>query len=154
MNSEEQVALELAAPAVLAKRRALKKHPLVFKSVDKFWSLVPKNPSGFLSKEVYLEFVLRLFKIINPDFVYEDALRTVEEDWLRDSKNEGSLSYDMFFNSVFELADVWCPDVSAPAYASFFAKVCSRHTRGLQEFVMEPCMYLLAACPGPTTSDC
>jgi hypothetical protein len=124
----EEALLDLASPFKLTKRRALQKHPLVVGAIDKFWTILPKNSAGRISKSVYVEFALRLYKIINSDFVYNEAVKTVEEDWLRDSQRQESISYNVFFTSLFELADVWCPQISAAAYSTFLSKIFRRMT--------------------------
>jgi hypothetical protein len=115
--------IDLASPTQLMRRKELKKHPLVTKAIDRFWFLLLKNKFGCLSQQVYMEFSVRLYKIINVDFVYNDAFKTAQDDWLRESQHQQSMSYNMFFDSLFELADIWCPDISAASYATFLEKV-------------------------------
>ena len=47
------------------------------------------------------------------------CLFAVQSDWLRDTKGQAALSYSSFFDSFFELADVWCPNIDAREYAEF-----------------------------------
>ncbi len=37
----------------------------------------------------------------------------MQEDFKRDATGTESLSYDAFFSSMFELADIWVPDIDA-----------------------------------------
>jgi len=36
---------------------------------------------------------------------------------VRDARGADALSYDLFFQSLFELADLWCPVIEGRAYA-------------------------------------
>jgi hypothetical protein len=44
---------------------------------------------------------------------------TLQTDWERDAKGENTMGYRQFFDSFFELADIWCPDIDGGQYAHF-----------------------------------
>ena len=46
-----------------------------------------------------------------------DIMYDPEEDWLDDNKGKAQMEYPDFFDAMFELADMWCPDVNAADYA-------------------------------------
>ena len=103
----------------LQARAALKKDKRVIKSINMFWKSFKKNNRMEVEKEQYVKFLVRVCKLVIPSFDEEDAKRTAESDWLRDSKGQRTLSYSAFFDAFFELADVWCPNINGREYAEF-----------------------------------
>ena len=47
---------------------------------------------------------------------------------MRDADGGTSLTYDQFFKSLFELADLWVPNIDPQAYAKFIRAAFSRMT--------------------------
>src|SRR5262249_51178856 len=80
--------------------------------------------------------MIRFCKILNPDFNYSDGIKIVGEDFVRDSRgNESGLSYDLFYQSIFELSDIWCPDIDGRQYADFLDKLFRRMTVKVRRLV-------------------
>lgn len=52
----------------------------------------------------------------------------VEEEWEQDSKGEEALSGPAFFESFFQLADIWTPGIDGCAYAEFLTRLFRRIT--------------------------
>ena len=67
----------------------------------------------------YVKFLIRVCKLVIPSFDEEDARRTAESDWLRDSRGAKTLSYAAFFDAFFELADIWTPNIDGREYSEF-----------------------------------
>lgn len=102
---------ELYTPENLRRRAALKHHPKVQRQINRIWALLQKNEDGRLGKEQYCELFIRLCKVLNADFDLEDAIEVVEEDFIQDAQGEDALTYDLFYQSLFELADIWVPTI-------------------------------------------
>ncbi len=80
----------------LMRRKALKKSELIKRQINRIWMLLEKSRRGRLTKDAYISFMLRVCKILNPDFNYADALETVREDFERDAEGAVGLTYDQF----------------------------------------------------------
>mgnify|MGYP005790349331 CR=1 FL=1 len=52
----------------------------------------------------------------------------IEEEWRHDSRGEEGLSRSAFFESFFQLADIWTPGIDGPAYAEFLKRLFRRIT--------------------------
>jgi len=80
----------LSSADAVAARAVLERHPLVRKSLSKFWTLLPKEPAskgaaaGELSRDAYSTFFLRVCKLLNPDLQFDEAFALVQKDWDRD----------------------------------------------------------------------
>ena len=46
-----------------------------------------------------------------------------EEDWLDDNKGKPNMEFPDFFDAMFELADVWCDQISAQDYAALLTEL-------------------------------
>jgi galactokinase len=69
----------------VAQRALLQRHPLVVKSINKFWTLLSKDShTGELGHDAYSMFFLRVCKLLNPDLGFEDAFALVQKDWEHD----------------------------------------------------------------------
>ena len=64
-------------------------------------------------------------------------------EWHCVSQEETSMTYDMFFASIFELADVWVPAIDPDAYALFIKKVLKPFWSGAHLTVSLSCSYLI-----------
>jgi len=107
----------------IERNEYLKEDDNVKKAITKFWVVLDKNVHHAVDKQDILTLFLRMCRILNPDLVYSEAMKVVEEDWIRDSLNDEDLSYEEFFSSIFEIVDIWCPQKNASAYAQFLDQV-------------------------------
>ena len=46
----------------------------------------------------------------------EELDEILNEDWNHDSKGENKMSKDNLYESLFELADIWCPTADKKEY--------------------------------------
>lgn len=51
-----------------------------------------------------------------------------QSDWERDAKGEKTMNYRQFYDSFFELADIWCPDIDGGQYSNFLDTLRTRLT--------------------------
>lgn len=68
---------------------------------------------GELEKDQYMAVHLKLAKLLRKDLKESALLKVVEEDWKHDSKGKLTLTREDVFESLFELVDVWTPDIDA-----------------------------------------
>jgi len=75
---------------------------------------------GTVSHEEYVRVHSATVRILLGDEMSEAEVRIiVEEDWESDAKGAEELDAERVFDSLFELADLWCPNISAAEYLSF-----------------------------------
>lgn len=66
---------------------------------------------GNLSKQAYIKVHTRIAKAIRKDLKDKAIGRLVEQDWKHDSKSKGYMTKQDLYNSIFELGDVWTPEI-------------------------------------------
>lgn len=65
-------------------RAALRRHPLVVKELNRFWTALPHTADGELHRDEYMTFFARLCKRLNPDLTFKQSWEIVCADWTRD----------------------------------------------------------------------
>jgi len=50
----------------------------------------------------------------------------IESDWIADSKGAETMNYQNFVDAMFELAEIWVPELDAAAYSLFFRNIMKR----------------------------
>jgi adenylate kinase family enzyme/YHS domain-containing protein len=110
------------------QRNKIKYSSQVRDSINRFWSLAPKNPAGCIEKSFYIQLCLRINKLLYYQFTTESNLAVIEEDWENDCEGNSSLDYTQFYNTLFQLADVWTEEVASGTYSEFLMKVYRRIT--------------------------
>jgi len=114
---------------IMMKRRALRRHPAVKNSIGNFWNALSalKVDGEFISKDVYLTYHLKIARALDDDpdlnrqeneWRDEQRKAEAETDWVADCRKarlsdlEGvgdgvdRIGYSVFYDSIFELADV------------------------------------------------
>ena len=85
-----------------------------------------------LDKKEYADLHSRLVKAFNSDdddsndLSDAHAKEALEEDWDRDSKGDGSVDKADTYDSLFELAHVWCDSDALDAYVEFLEDLYSK----------------------------
>jgi len=118
----------LYTSAALKKRRGLRSREDIGLYIRKLWRAIAHDTSaacdGELRKDGYFRFNVSLFKALMPEFDVKDAQVAAEEDWINDVGDTGTgMSYGAFFDSVFELVDVWSPSLEPQDYIHFLRKL-------------------------------
>lgn len=105
---KDQGDLTLYSVENLMRRRALKLHPRVKSTIDEFWGImdVVKDDAANISRGSYIELSHKLHKVLVPDVSWEEAQLAAEVDWAKDTGGAPSMSYELFRESLFELADL------------------------------------------------
>lgn len=121
----EQGNLDLYTKDVLAQRHALKVHPAIVSCMDSFWSvdgMDKKAEQGqplSLTKSGYEEMMLRFYKVLLGSDDEEAGMKSIQEDWERDTLGKGWLGRGCFNKAMFELVDMWCEGVDVEEYTTF-----------------------------------
>ncbi|KAG2778224.1 hypothetical protein Pcac1_g11445 [Phytophthora cactorum] len=128
----EQEAQELLnyTPEALALRFSLRNHPDVIDAVKQLWCVeLPRDEMGCIDQHGYASLFRRIGRSLEPDATKRRLRRmekTIKEDWSRDSKGESVMSFATFFDSVFELADLWCETIDVDEYIAFLRRLVLR----------------------------
>ncbi|KAL4166631.1 hypothetical protein KRP22_013886 [Phytophthora ramorum] len=117
-------------PEALALRFSLRNHPDVVDAVKQLWSVeLPRDEMGCIDQQGYASLFRRIGRSLEPEATKRRRRRmekTIREDWVRDSKGEPFMSFSNFFDSVFELADLWCESIDVDEYIAFLRRLVLR----------------------------
>lgn len=96
--------------------------------INMWWSATVKVASKptHISKATYLSLTMAIYIVMMPNDAQktlEDARRVAENDWFRDAQGCVHMSNQMFYDSIFELADLWCESVAQQEYLDFLDKL-------------------------------
>ncbi|TMW55329.1 hypothetical protein Poli38472_013220 [Pythium oligandrum] len=115
-------------PEALALRFSLRNDPMVLEAVKQLWMIeMPRDEMGCIDQRGYASVFRRIAKSLDAKAFRKKRLdRLLDEDWKRDSKGESEMSFANFFDSIFELADLWCETIDADDYVSFLERLRDR----------------------------
>ncbi|CEG46673.1 uncharacterized protein PHALS_03281 [Plasmopara halstedii] len=110
-------------PEALTLRFNLRNHPDVVNAINKLWSVdLPRDELGCIDQRGYTSLFRKIGRTLEPH-ASKQRLRNMEkiirEDWNRDRNGELVMSFSSFFDSIFELADIWCETMNAEDYVTF-----------------------------------
>jgi hypothetical protein len=119
-------------------RQELRTHPQVVGAIDRIWTSITGYGkflmyTGFIEKEPYVLLSIQVQKaVMEPDVFDEDVARkTAEDEWDSDSVEINGvkrIDHSAFHNALFELADIWTPEISPDTYSAFLWKLTQRIT--------------------------
>ncbi|KAF1328516.1 hypothetical protein FI667_g6810, partial [Globisporangium splendens] len=118
-------------PEALALRFSLRNDPRVLRVAKELWSIDtgPRDALGCIDQRGYTALFHRIAKSIDAVFPSKRRRKlekTIHDDWTHDSKGEAHMSFADFFDSAFELADLWCETIESDEYVTFLEKVRDR----------------------------
>lgn len=127
-------------PEALALRFSLRNDSAVLSAVKELWTIDtgPRDALGCIDLKAYTSLFRRIAKCVDAEAfpqtrtahphhqVPKRMEQTIHEDWKRDSKGESEMSFANFFDSVFELADLWCETIDVDEYVDFLRRVKDR----------------------------
>lgn len=116
--------LDLYSDKNIRKRMSLKQDKTIRKIIQHWWnaSVKVKSKPNIISKITYLSLAMAIYTVMMPDdagMTLEDARKNSERDWRIDSRGNVSMDYTLFFDAIFELADVWCETTDREEYILF-----------------------------------
>lgn len=105
----------------LDARERLRANPGLVDAVRRFIHLVYSvDADGLISPAEYARVHREMVSILMGDACTPaDLERITNDDWVSDAKGAGALDGQLIFDALFELADIWCPGISAVQYLSF-----------------------------------
>eukprot|EP00668_Euglena_longa_P001906 GGOE01002229.1.p1 GENE.GGOE01002229.1~~GGOE01002229.1.p1 ORF type:complete len:546 (-),score=53.33 GGOE01002229.1:468-2105(-) len=116
--------LQFYTPEMLEARRALRSNPNVLAALDGMWNTVPKKLHYLVDRAIYFEVYTKLYEQLVPDQSAAAIACSLAQDWEHDRQGSQVLSREMFFDSMFDLTDMWCASVSEEEYTCFI-KCCT-----------------------------
>eukprot|EP00002_Diphylleia_rotans_P011683 TRINITY_DN2301_c0_g1_i8.p1 TRINITY_DN2301_c0_g1~~TRINITY_DN2301_c0_g1_i8.p1 ORF type:complete len:275 (-),score=50.44 TRINITY_DN2301_c0_g1_i8:1353-2177(-) len=106
-------------PKHIEKRLQVKFNMKFNKQIKKIWKLLKKNRDGNLEKLEYIKFHRIIYRLLVGPLDEDDWIKSVEEDWTSDSKGSETLSYEQFFDSLYQTADMWTESAHLSEYLLF-----------------------------------
>lgn len=98
----------------------------VLRVLDEWWSLAQAagcctvdTEEPTLTREGYVKIFVRIHRILLEEWDSEAAEALVAEEWEKDLRESTAMHRELFFDALFELADVWTPLIDAAGYAKF-----------------------------------
>jgi hypothetical protein len=119
------------------KRAALRTNAMIKDSINNVSSLYNWERDGTLGKEEYIKVNTCIARILRQDLKDIAISKLIEEDWKHDTKGKGVLTRKDVFDSLFEMGDVWTPDVDSYQYVAFFDRL-GKILRGREELANKP----------------
>ena len=120
----------------IEQRRRLRQAPALLDVFDIWWVTAQRSVTGSsdtsfeLDQAGYMAMSRKIQKSMLTDYEEAEATRVAEEDWLSDTCGASSLSREAFYDSLFELADLWTNSVEAEDYAAFLLGLFGCITEG------------------------
>ncbi|VWU52581.1 hypothetical protein HEP_00454600, partial [Hepatocystis sp. ex Piliocolobus tephrosceles] len=109
------------------KRENIKNDKIFIDCVKNIWmNILNKKMDERFSKIEYFKIMLRICKVLIPQFEIKKVINIVSDEWNNDSKGKKYLDFNSFFNAFFELADIWTPTIDAYDYAHFLKSLFYR----------------------------
>jgi hypothetical protein len=131
----KQGRLSLHTSSIIDKRMALRRHPDIVRVLTCWWNTarnVETTPSvAHLQKEQYVQLSCKLYRAMVETWDEADAQAVAEAEWARDVVGTDRLmDKELFFDSIWEFADVYTLGVSAEEYVAFLWKLFWRIAEG------------------------
>jgi len=113
----------------LLKRTELKTDPTVSEAIRDFINLFKKSSNGSVTKEEYFRVFMKIGMILRPNTDPDELQKLIKDDFDREfeqmpAENQNSahdsISGDRLYDSLYELADIWCPNVDSTEIKAFF----------------------------------
>ncbi|EQC36934.1 hypothetical protein SDRG_05760 [Saprolegnia diclina VS20] len=115
---------EMYSKDALALRYSLRKDRRIDDVVRRLWALeADRDELGCLRKEGYMAFYVSVAKYLDAAFDDSAALASVASEWDNDRKGQDTMSYALFFESLFQLVDVWVDSLDVRDYIGFLEHI-------------------------------
>ncbi|KAH9195045.1 hypothetical protein AeNC1_002969 [Aphanomyces euteiches] len=135
----------------LVLRYSLRRHDGIQRAVQTLWNFeAPRDGLGCLLRDGYVSFYVCVAKYLDSSFDTTKAIATVQEEWEHDRKGNDAMSYVLFFDSLFQLADLWVDSVDPNEYVEFLDGIASNilvsigSTHRLKEYADIKCIQPLS----------
>ena len=116
----------------IAARAALRVHSEVVEWLERFWTtfVTVKTGGAELKREEVLSVSVKMCKaLFGPEeWDWAEAAEAAEADWEREIGVGKAMTCTAFYDSLFEIADVWTVDIDVHEYTNFLAALYYRIT--------------------------
>uniref|UniRef100_A0A7S4C547 Uncharacterized protein n=1 Tax=Chrysotila carterae TaxID=13221 RepID=A0A7S4C547_CHRCT len=115
----EQADPSMYTPQSIAARKALRQHPAVLDAIGRFAALYNADADGRITFHAYKPVHAAITTTLIPDIGMAELADEAIKDWDDDRKEADSLDESRLADSIFEIADHWCPGLDVEEYVSF-----------------------------------
>ena len=123
----EQGDADFATADQFRARKHLRQEPSVVEALEALWQMVLRDVTV---ERGYTALYQRVHRLLIEEWDAADSASTIAADYERDLQGAAELSRESFYDSLWELADVWTPVVSASVYAQFLWELLRLTTDG------------------------
>lgn len=118
----------------VAKRKQLKEDPIVQEAIRDFMNLFSMTAQNIITRDVYFKVFIKIGQILRPNTDAEELQKLIKEDYDRDNGNnqQDTIDSEKLYDSLFELADLWWPNIDENEYKDFFEALKFRFRYGGQ----------------------
>ena len=92
-------------------------------SINDFMQLYKDDENGEISRTEYERIYDKLISILRPGTDVMEKKKLMAEDWKRDCKGQETMTKEMLYDCLFEMVDVWCPNIDPNDYKAFFDQI-------------------------------
>ena len=115
----------------LSKRRHCRIHPKVVNAINSWWDHFSENNDEgkeVVKCEAYAIMNMALDLVINHDAGLDDfeMVEIAGENFVDDAHGQLDLDRSLFFEAVFELADIWTPTIDPDHYEKFLGQLLGK----------------------------
>ncbi|GAX74547.1 hypothetical protein CEUSTIGMA_g1997.t1 [Chlamydomonas eustigma] len=133
INFMHQGKAELYTERALWMRHTLREDEGILKVVRAWWRFLTVRDGhevAVIGKPVYCATAVAIQMVLLAHFKIQGEITyDPEDDWQEDNHGRDKMEFSDFFDSLFEVADMWCEKISAPDYGALL----SRLLRDIQE---------------------
>ena len=109
----------------MKKREELKQDPVVKEAIDQFITKEFRtmySEDTILSKQEYITHFLKIAMILRPGIEPDELQQIVKDDYETDNggNTQETITREVLYNSLYDLSDIWCPNIDAEEYRDFF----------------------------------
>lgn len=120
--------LEFYTHENLLKRQNARHAPETVAVLEEWWRTIEglKDERGYLLQTEFVAIAVKIQKALDEKYDGDKAIAFAESDWEHDSKGKGYIDKETFFESVFEIADLWTDTVHERDYVNMLrALLCA-----------------------------
>tara|TARA_B100000674_G_scaffold494053_1_gene517739 strand:+ start:680 stop:2536 length:1857 start_codon:yes stop_codon:yes gene_type:complete len=111
------------SPGAMRARAALQRKKQVRDAVDMWWYTAlqdaGRHPDDGLMRKDFVEIHRRIQKLLMPQTNDLESEELALVEWQHASQGQETIGHKLFSSSMFDLADLWCPDCSEHSYVAF-----------------------------------
>ena len=115
-------------PQIVRKRQALKKSTKLRSAILQFWTTLGLAEDATMTKEQYVYIHRRLARALAPDLTAAEAAEAAEEEWKEDLAGTSEMTFELYAESIYGVADLWTDGVGELDYVIFVNKLYRRIT--------------------------